>query len=258
MVVKGRELGLLVDSWQKTRDESIFTTIYESVEKLVTKHVIKYYRATQDDGTRYDQLISDGLFALTKACNSYKVDTGLQFSTYLCTCIDNEIRYSHRKYSRYSNEFSLDTPVSEDGTTTHGEFQENTSNTNTLSRIDDLEVLKDIVYIINSGFLTTAESDIMGVALQGKPQREIGALLGLSQSYCSRLLTRANKKILDIIKYSDSIGVPVSHMVQNPREYYTKILKDKPKHSNLDDTPPSNIEYIHQLDNEILILKGVK
>ncbi len=153
-----------------------------------------------------EDLISIGTIGLIKAVNSFDVNKQIKLATYASRCIENEILMHLRKVVRTKSELSLDEPLNVDW------------EGNVLLLSDILGTDSDIIYrdverdvdkeILLKSFemLTKRELDIIKMRFgvlgaEKKTQKEIADLLGISQSYISRLEKKVMTKLRnEIIK----------------------------------------------------------
>ncbi|MDD4839083.1 MAG: RNA polymerase sporulation sigma factor SigE [Clostridia bacterium] len=182
-------------------DECARLTLIEHNLRLVV------YIAKRFDNTNIDieDLISVGTIGLIKAVNSFDNSKNIKLATYASRCIENEILMHLRKMVRVRSEISLDEPLNVDwegnmlllsdilGTDSDIIFKDVESST---EREMLLEMFKK---------LPSREQKIMQMRFglygqEEKTQKEIAEMMGISQSYISRL----EKKIVDKLK--DEIG----------------------------------------------------
>lgn len=177
----------------------------EGVKDKLIEHnlrlVVYIARRFENTGVDLDDLISVGTIGLIKAVNSFNAEKNIKLATYASRCIENEILMHLRRTSKLKSEVSFDEPLNTD------------SEGNELVLSDVMGTDGDVVYKkIESGveneLLTEAlkklggrEREIMELryGLNGraeKTQREVAVLLGISQSYISRL----EKKIIGRLK----------------------------------------------------------
>ena len=169
--------------------------LIESNLRLVA-HVAKKYSGERDN----EDLISIGIIGLIKAINSFDINKGNRLGTYAAKCIENEILMFLRKNISVKSEVSIDEPLNVDW------------DGNELLLSDVLGTDDDIV---NRGLEDKAEKQILLEAMQKlskrekqiiimrfglfgkneKTQREVAELLGISQSYISRLEKRIVAKL---------------------------------------------------------------
>ncbi len=159
--------------------------------------VVYIAKKFESSGIELEDLISIGAIGLIKAVKTYSVDKNIKLATYASRCIENEILMQLRKNTRIKNEISLDEPLSSDG------------EGNELLLADIISVDEDCV---TKNIETTAEKQILMSVLEKldsreqmimylrfglagneeKTQKEVADLMGISQSYISRI----EKKIL--------------------------------------------------------------
>lgn len=155
----------------------------------------------ESSGLDMEDLVSVGTIGLIKAINSFKPDKQIKLATYASRCIENEILMYLRKLSKRKQEVSLDEPLNVDG------------EGNELLLADILGTDSDAVYthmenqverqLLEEGLarLSKREQKIieMRFGLDGndeRTQKEVADMLGISQSYISRL----EKKIISRLK----------------------------------------------------------
>ncbi len=155
----------------------------------------------ESNGLDMEDLVSVGTIGLIKAVNSFNPQKQIKLATYASRCIENEILMYLRKLSKRKQEVSLDEPLNVDG------------EGNELLLADVLGTDTDAVYnhmetvverqLLEEGLsrLTKREQQIieMRFGLDGKDERtqkEVADMLGISQSYISRL----EKKIIGRLK----------------------------------------------------------
>lgn len=144
-----------------------------------------------------DDLISNGIIGLIKAVDNYDVTRNCKFLTYAFKCIDNQIRMSFRNERKYLDVISLEDNLYQD------------DDSNFLIKdviIDDIDKYEKIFtndeYLIIRKVvdsLPMKEKKIikMYFGFDGKVynQKELAEVIGLSQSYLSRLICKILKKI---------------------------------------------------------------
>ena len=173
-------------------------------DKLVEHNLrLVVFLAKKFESTNLDMedLISVGTIGLIKAINSFKAEKQIKLATYASRCIENEILMYLRKLSKVKQEVSLDEPLNVDG------------EGNELLLADVLGTDADAIYndvegqverkLLHEGLarLSAREKQIiqMRFGLDGgeeRTQKEVADLLGISQSYISRL----EKKIISRLK----------------------------------------------------------
>ena len=177
----------------------------EAARRLLIEHnlrlVVYISKRFENTGINLEDLISIGTIGLIKAVGSYNPDKNIKLATFASRCIENEILMHLRKTGKTRSEVSLDEPLNVD-------FEGNT-----LLLSDVLGTDPDAVYdkveasderkILKDTFdkLPERERQILELrfGLYGKEemtQKEIADMMGISQSYISRL----EKKIVENLK----------------------------------------------------------
>ena len=178
-------------------DKEARLTLIERNLRLVV-YIAKRFDNT---GIEMDDLVSIGTIGLIKAVGSYNPDKNIKLATFASRCIENEILMYLRKTSKTKSEVSLDEPLNVD------------YEGNMLLLADVLGTDAESVYndaldseekrILRETFLGLPERERqileLRFGLYGKEemtQKEIADMMGISQSYISRL----EKKIVDNLK----------------------------------------------------------
>ena len=199
-----------------TRDEenALFARLPEepdSVHKALIEHnlrlVVYIARKFENTGVGLEDLISIGTIGLIKAVNTFDPAKKIKLATYASRCIENEILMFLRRTSRQKLEVSLDEPLNTDW------------DGNELLLSDILGTEGDMVYrsieeTVERQMLASAlsrlsmrEKEIMRLrfGLGGgteKTQKEVADIMGISQSYISRLekriLSRLHKDMVQM------------------------------------------------------------
>lgn len=163
--------------------------------------VVYIARKFDNTGVDADDLISVGTIGLIKAINSFKTDKNIKLATYASRCIENEILMYLRRTARQKSEISFDEPLNTD-------FEGNE-----LLLSDVLGTSAESVY---GGVEANVEKELLKEAMKKLSERErkimflrfglgggeemtqkdVADLLGISQSYISRL----EKKIISRLK----------------------------------------------------------
>lgn len=152
-----------------------------------------------------EDLVSIGTIGLIKAINTYSMDKNIKLATYASRCIDNEILMYLRKNKKTNSEVSFEESLSFDaeGNELHLEDIIGTDpdvvSKNILDKDDKKIMMEEI------GKLNRRDKEIMVLryGLEGnieKTQKEVADLLGISQSYISRIEKKVIKKLRSIIK----------------------------------------------------------
>ena len=177
----------------------------EEGKKLLIEHnlrlVVYIAKKFDNTGVGVEDLISIGTIGLIKAINTFKAEKNNKLATYASRCIENEILMYIRKNSARRCEISIEEPLSVDW------------DGNELLLSDVLGSDEDMVY---RNLESSEEKRVLRTAVEGlcprerlivelryglggggeKTQKEVADMLGISQSYISRL----EKKIISRLK----------------------------------------------------------
>ncbi|MCL2752001.1 MAG: RNA polymerase sporulation sigma factor SigE [Firmicutes bacterium] len=178
-------------------DESAKAALIEKNLRLV----VYISRKFENTGVDIEDLISVGTIGLIKAVNSFDCAKKNKFATFASRCVENEILMYLRRVVRQKGEVSFDEPLNIDGD----------GNALLLS-----DILGTDAETVSKNIETTMENELLWSALnrltdrekrimcmrfglagaQEKTQKEVADMLGISQSYISRL----EKKIISRLK----------------------------------------------------------
>ena len=157
--------------------------------------VVFIARRFENTGVNLEDLISIGTIGLIKAIGTYRRDKNIKLATYASRCIENEILMHIRKISCQKTEISLDEPINMDYDGNELLLSDvlGTDENTVTGRLED-EV--DLILLRQAlGELPPREKEIMVMryGLEGRrelTQKEVAGVLGISQSYISRLEKR--------------------------------------------------------------------
>ena len=155
-------------------------------------HVVKKYQGTD---VELDDLISIGTIGLIKAVNTFKMDKNIKLATYSSRCIENEILMFLRKNNNTRSEVSIDEPLNVDWDGNELLLSDVLgSDGDNVSREIENEVDKDLLNLALTK-LSSREKDIIELRFglksgEEKTQKEVADMMGISQSYISRLEKR--------------------------------------------------------------------
>ena len=157
-------------------------------------HIVKKYDHSSEMA---DDLISIGTIGLIKGVDSYSFKHKTRLTTYCARCIENEILMFLRKNNRIKTEVSFDEPLNTDwdgnelllsdilGT-------EEDIITKDLELKVDKQLLKNALKTLNDREKQIMELRFGLIGKEEKTQKDVADMLGISQSYISRL----EKKII--------------------------------------------------------------
>ena len=177
-------------------------------DKLIEHNLrLVVFLAKKYENTKIDleDLVSIGTIGLIKGVNTYQNDKNIKLATYASRCIDNEILMYLRKTKRKRTEISFEDSLSYDaeGNELHLEDVLGTEDNIVTKPIED-ELDKYLMYREVSK-LDDRDREIIELryGLNGKKemtQKQVASLLGISQSYISRIEKKVIKKISSIIR----------------------------------------------------------
>ena len=180
-------------------DTSVKQILVERNLRLVV-YIAKKFENT---GIGIEDLISIGTIGLMKSINTFNTDKKIKLATYASRCIENEILMFLRRSNRIKTEVSIDEPLNQDGDGNELLLSDilGTDADVTSRRIED-EVDKKLLHA-SIEKLNKRERNIMELRFgfgssdgNEKTQKEVADMLGISQSYISRL----EKKIINKMK----------------------------------------------------------
>lgn len=177
-------------------------------DKLIEHNLrLVVYLSKKYENTKVEleDLVSIGTIGLIKGINTYKNDKNIKLATYASRCIDNEILMYLRKNKKRKADVSLDESLSFDseGNELHLEdilgtekdivtkdLEENDMRKIMLKEICKLNERDKQIMVLRYGLNDTKEYT----------QKEVAELLGISQSYISRIEKKVISKISSMIK----------------------------------------------------------
>jgi len=163
--------------------------------------VVYVARKFENTGVATEDLVSIGSIGLIKAINTFKTDKNIKLATYASRCIENEILMFLRKIHNLKSEVSLNEPLNTD-------WDGNELLLSDILGTDSDDVYKNIENEVDKQLLLAAiaklsarERTIMELRFglcgkEEKTQKEVADMLGISQSYISRL----EKRIIEHLK----------------------------------------------------------
>ena len=196
---KEKELEYLIKA--KQGDIEARNILIEHNLRLVVFLAKKY----ENTGFDIEDLVSIGSIGLIKGINTYKIDKNIKLATYASRCIANEILMFLRKNKRKKIEISLEDTLNYD------------AEGNELKLEDILGTEEDIV---DKEFETTLDKKVLAREITKLPsrdrqimimryglnntqeytQKEVAEILGISQSYISRIEKKVIKRLRQVMQ----------------------------------------------------------
>ena len=189
-------------------EESALINLLESDGTYARKKLIEHnlrlvvYIAKNfaNTGVNIEDLISIGTIGLIKAVNTFKSDKKIKLATYASRCIENEILMYLRKTASQKGEVSIDEPLNVDWDGNELLLSDilGTDEDTVCRRIEDKTEKEMLLSAMKK--LSKREMDIMNLRFglggnEEKTQKEVADMLGISQSYISRLEKRIISKL---------------------------------------------------------------
>ena len=184
----------------------------DSARRTLIEHnlrlVVYIARRFENTGINIEDLISIGTIGLIKAINTFDPDKNIKLATYASRCIENEILMFLRKTSSQKSEVSFDEPLNTD-------WDGNQLLLSDILGTDEDMIMRPIEDDVDKKLLMDAiarlsprekQIIIMRFGLGGvheKTQKEVADVMGISQSYISRLekriISRLKREIMKFI-----------------------------------------------------------
>ncbi len=181
----------------------------EEAKNILIEHNLRLvvFLAKKYENTGYDieDLVSIGSIGLIKGINTYKIDKNIKLATYASRCISNEILMFLRKNKRRKKEISLEDSLNYDnegnelhledvlGTDTDlvsEEYERQVERTFISKEINKLNEREKQIMVLRYGLNNT----------ESYTQKEVAEILGISQSYISRIEKKVIKNIKNLMK----------------------------------------------------------
>jgi len=196
---KEKELQYLIEA--KKGNEEARNILIEHNLRLVVFLAKKY----ENTGYDIEDLVSIGSIGLIKGINTYKIDKNIKLATYASRCIANEILMFLRKNKKRRGEVSLEEALNYDaeGNELHledilgteddivpKEFEDKMDKLQLEKEISELDEREKSIMTLRYGLFNTKEYT----------QKEVANMLGISQSYISRIEKKVIKKLKQTMK----------------------------------------------------------
>ena len=182
-------------------DEIAKNKLIEHNLRLVVFLAKKYENTNVD----LEDLVSIGTIGLIKGINTYKTGKNIKLATYASRCIDNEILMFLRKNKRRKTEISFEDSLSydADGNELHLEDVLGTDKDIVPRELEDKVERKVLIEEINKLNERDRKIMILRYGLFGHEevtQKDVADMLGISQSYISRIEKKVIRRLKNIVK----------------------------------------------------------
>lgn len=194
--LKGQEEAIALEALERG-DETAKQRLIEHNLRLV----VFISRRFENTGVNLEDLISIGTIGLIKSIGTYRRDKNIKLATYASRCIENEILMYIRKISAQKTEVSLDEPINMDYDGNELLLSDilGTDENIVTGRLEDAVDLQLLRQALKELPIKEQEIVSMRYGLEGRKemtQKEVAQIMGISQSYISRL----EKKIMQKLK----------------------------------------------------------
>ena len=180
----------------------------EAKKKLIEHNlrlVVFLSKKYENTGIDLEDLVSIGTIGLIKGVNTYKLDKNIKLATYASRCIDNEILMYLRKNKKRKTEVSFEDSLSYDaeGNELHledvlgtepdivtKEIEDATEKSLLMKEIQKLNPRDKQIMVLRYGLFNNDEMT----------QKEVANLLGISQSYISRIEKKVIRRLQNVVK----------------------------------------------------------
>ncbi len=194
--------------------EELGTEEDEQAKKLLIEHnlrlVVYIAKKFDNTGVGVEDLISIGTIGLIKAINTFNPNKNIKLATYASRCIENEILMYLRRNNKTKMEVSIDEPLNVDwdgnelllsdilGTeedTIYRDIEQEAERKILIKAINRLSGRERMIIRMRFGLGTPDGEE--------KTQKEVADILGISQSYISRLEKKIMQRLKkEMVKYS--------------------------------------------------------
>ena len=162
--------------------------------------VVYIAKKFENTGIGIEDLISIGTIGLMKGVNTFNTDKNIKLATYASRCIENEILMYLRRSNKLKGEISIDEPLNQDGDGNELLLSDilGTDNDVTSRGIEeevDKKLLRASMQKLNNREKNIMELRFGFISGNEKTQKEVADMLGISQSYISRLEKKIMKKM---------------------------------------------------------------
>ena len=178
----------------------------EEAKRLLIEHnlrlVVYIAKKFDNTGVPIEDLVSIGTIGLIKAVNTFRHDKNIKLATYASRCIENEILMHLRKSVRQKAEVSLDEPlnVDPDGNELLLSDVLGTDPDEVSRRMEDeveLDLLRAALKKLSGREKRIVELRFGLDGGEGATQKQVADMLGISQSYISRLEKTIIRRLYD-------------------------------------------------------------
>ena len=197
-------LDKLPEPLKKEEEERLVLENSTHAKHLLIEHnlrlVVFLAKKYENTGVDLEDLVSIGSIGLIKAINTYNLDKNIKLATYASRCIDNEILMFLRKNKKRRGELSLEDSLSFDSEGNELRLEDvlGTDDDIVTRGIEEENDKKMLYEEINKLPKRDQEIMVLRYGLKGKDemtQKDVAKMMGISQSYISRIEKKVIKKL---------------------------------------------------------------
>jgi RNA polymerase sporulation-specific sigma factor len=186
----------------REEEQQIFARLEQKDEQAKQQLIVHNLRLVvyiakkfESTGIGVEDLISIGTIGLIKAVNTFMPSRNIKLATYASRCIENEILMYLRKYQSHRGDISIDEPLNVDWDGNELLLSDILGTDSDIVNRDIEHDVEKSVLLETVGRLSEREMRIMQLRfglLDGKErtQKDVADIIGISQSYISRLEKR--------------------------------------------------------------------
>ena len=180
----------------------------QKARDLLIEHNLRLVVYDNSANCPLEDLISIGTIGLVKAINTFKADKNIKLATYASRCIENEILMYLRKNNKIRYEISLDEPLNIDYDGNELLLGDIVGTDDDLVEQEMLKSDQKKIFYEALKELNEREKEILilryGLSNNDElTQKDVADLLGISQSYISRLEKKIIKKLRSQLNYDE-------------------------------------------------------
>ena len=197
-VSMGEALPPPLDKEEEEKTFAMLATDPDTARRRLIEHnlrlVVYIARKFDNTGVHIEDLISIGTIGLIKAVNTFNVKKNIKLATYASRCIENEILMHLRRSCRQKLEVSLDEPMNIDSDGNELLLSD-VLGTNTMLSAANSRTRLTRSFYKGYGEIRAARKEIVTLryglyGTEERTQKQVADMMGISQSYISRLEKR--------------------------------------------------------------------
>lgn len=219
MIYDNLFVGTLPTPFSKEEVYSYFKRMYEG-NKEARDEIIKHnLRLVISESKKYesafyeqDEIIAVGVIGLIKGVDTFDITKNYEFATYATRCINNEILMFIRRSKKHVNNESIEKILGTDKDGNNFKIEDTICDENVNFVLDYeneecYKIIREVVMNLNDRDREVIMRYFGFINNETMTQKEIAKLLGLSQSYISRLVKSVVKKVSKELQQKEIIEI---------------------------------------------------